>query len=117
MSNSSKLFDLLADDCCRLILLLLCREDTITVPDALKTRGQVCSPRSSRSTGDTNGNGQPDQFEAELYHVHLPKLEAEDVIRWNRESGTVSKGPIFEEYEPALRVIMDKAERFPIGLI
>jgi hypothetical protein len=117
MSDSSTLFYLLADDCRRLILFLLCREDTLTVPDDLKTRGQVCNPGRSRSTGNTPGNGQPDPLEEKLYHVHLPKLVSEDLIRWDRESGTVSKGPAFEEYGPALRAIVDNAERFPIDLI
>jgi hypothetical protein len=117
MSNSSKLFDLLADDYRRQILVLLCREESITVPDAFKTRGQVCSPSNSRSAGATIGKPQHDQMETELYHLHLPKLKAEDVISWDRESWTVSRGPVFEEYKPALQAIVDNAEQFPIDLI
>jgi hypothetical protein len=117
MSDSSTLFALLADDYRRLILILLCQEDTIVVPDDLEARGQICRTRSSHSTEITIEKGQPDRMEAELYHVHLPRLASEGVIRWDRESGAVSKGPAFVEYESALRVIVDSAEQFPLDLL
>ncbi|WP_129116444.1 ArsR family transcriptional regulator [Halegenticoccus tardaugens] len=36
-------------------------------------------------------------LEADLTHVHLPRLEAEDVIEWDPDDGEVRRGARFEE--------------------
>lgn len=43
----------------------------------------------------------------ELVHVHLPKLEDEGFIEWDREAGELRRGPRFEEARPLLKVIHD----------
>ncbi|MFB6184457.1 MAG: transcriptional regulator [Haloarculaceae archaeon] len=50
---------------------------------------------------------------AELYHVHLPKLADEGYVRWDREQGTVTTGPHWEDIEPLLRVIEDNLNELP----
>jgi hypothetical protein len=66
---------------------LLCQEDTLAVPDAFKTRGQVGSRRRSHSKGSTIGKSQHFRTEIELFRIHFPKLEAADGIRWDHEGG------------------------------
>lgn len=39
----------------------------------------------------------PAEVETELREVHLPKLEAAGFIDWDPETGTIEKGPRFEE--------------------
>lgn len=43
----------------------------------------------------------------ELVHVHLPKLEEEELLEWDREAGTLRRGPRFEEARPLLETIRD----------
>lgn len=38
----------------------------------------------------------------ELRHVHLPMLEEMGYVRWDRERGTVGRGPRYEEVLPAV---------------
>ncbi|WP_262342753.1 DUF7344 domain-containing protein [Haloplanus rubicundus] len=51
-----------------------------------------------------------DSSEIELYHVHLPKLEAAGYIDWNRETGAVMKGPQYDEVETFLTLIENHAD-------
>jgi hypothetical protein len=53
----------------------------------------------------------------ELRHVHLPKLESAGMIDWDQDDGSVSRGPAFEQYEPALRALVDAADTFPDSLV
>lgn len=45
----------------------------------------------------------------ELHHVHLPKLEDEGFVVWNRDAGEITPGPRFEELRPLLRLLDDHA--------
>ena len=44
-----------------------------------------------------------------LRHVHLPKLDAEGVIEWDREENRVRQGPAFEEIEPLLAALSNQS--------
>lgn len=50
-------------------------------------------------------DGDSEDVMDELERVHLPVLEAEGVIEWDRESGEIRKGPRFGEVEAVLRRI------------
>lgn len=118
MSDTSTLFEMLATEHRRRILLLLCQTESLQVPESFRPRGQ----------GDSQ-QFQPDQFSRgagrrdsqkltiELIHNHLPKLEGEGFIEWDRETQTVSKGPRFPQVEPALTVLLSHAEKFPADLL
>lgn len=53
----------------------------------------------------------------QLHHVHLPKLEDYEFIEWNTETGEVSKGPLFEEYQPVLEAIHRRQSELPAGYL
>ena len=123
MTNSSRLFELLAAGRRRQILFLLCGSESIQVPEGLQTRGatQVQDPGDDHASPTAGRDrASPDQslqqLEIELYHLHLPKLEAQGVIEWNQEMGTVSRGLNFEQIEPALRGLATNAMVFPDDL-
>jgi hypothetical protein len=50
---------------------------------------------------------------AALYHNHLPKLEQEGFIRWDRDEHVIEKGPRFSEIKPMLELLDDHAEDLP----
>lgn len=56
-----------------------------------------------------------DATRASLYHVHLPKLAEAGFIRWDRESGEISKGPEWEEIAPLLKLMDDHPDGLPDG--
>jgi DNA-binding transcriptional ArsR family regulator len=49
----------------------------------------------------------------QLYHTHLPKLADGGFIDWDRDSGTITRGPRFEEIEPLLRLMHDHQDELP----
>ncbi|RBI63645.1 hypothetical protein DMJ13_03695 [halophilic archaeon] len=51
----------------------------------------------------------------ELEHCHLPKLVDNDVIEWNRETNTVTRGPKFDALEAQLRLLRDEDSDVPDG--
>ncbi|RLM89549.1 ArsR family transcriptional regulator [Haloarcula sp. Atlit-7R] len=48
-----------------------------------------------------------------LHHVHLPKLADAGFIDWDGDSGTITRGPRFEEIEPLLRLMHDHQDELP----
>jgi hypothetical protein len=54
-------------------------------------------------------------LESELVHNHLPKLDAMEIIRWDRDSGEISTGPEWDEVAPILELIHDHREDLPDG--
>jgi hypothetical protein len=55
----------------------------------------------------------PETVETELRRTHLPMLEEEGIIEWNRETGEISKGPNFEDIEPLLELMEEHADELP----
>jgi len=106
MIGASKVFGLLTSDRRRRVLLLLCEEESVSVPDAVQTRGDGARP-------STKGGRARRQATIRLYHADLPKLAAADLIEWERGSETVRRGSRFEEVEPMLNVLSDNAACVP----
>jgi hypothetical protein len=57
-------------------------------------------------------SGTADPPELVLSHGHLPKLEHAGVIRWNRETREVRKGPEWDEISPLIELIRDHQDEF-----
>jgi hypothetical protein len=80
------MLDALSNDTRRSILLALLHEGPGTILDV-----------SERST-DTDEAIQ-------LCHTHLPKLDGDGYVEWDRDANTVSRGPQFHHIEPFLRFL------------
>lgn len=52
-------------------------------------------------------DGDSTQFQIELTHSHLPKLDSAGFITWDRDAGTVAKGPEWEALVPFLRLLYE----------
>lgn len=124
MGNTNTLFHLLADADRRRILFSLCDTESIQLPDAILPRSQA-RPRQpeeghpdSRPGIHSNSEARSrQQLELHLYHKHLPKLRRAGVIEWSQDTLTVSRGPQFDDFEPALRLLAANKRRFPDGLL
>lgn len=42
-----------------------------------------------------------------MEHVHLPKLADADVVAWDRDADSVSRGPAFSDVEPLLLLLRE----------
>ncbi len=62
---------------------------------------------------DAMTRGRADEAESELRRTHLPMLEAEGYIEWDRETGEISRGPRFDEIEPFLELIEEHEDELP----
>lgn len=73
----------------RVLFMLYSDGDTqLDVPDDLNTTGH-----------------DPEQFHLALVHIHLPKLESNGFITWDRADGTIQRGERFESLGPLLEVL------------
>jgi hypothetical protein len=52
-------------------------------------------------------------FKQKMYHQHLPKLEEAGFINWDRDSGTITRGPRFEEIEPLIELMNNHQDELP----
>lgn len=51
---------------------------------------------------------QRERVHVRLYHCDLPQLDAADLVDWDRNEGTVRRGPAFDEVRPLLRALEDR---------
>jgi hypothetical protein len=127
MSDTSLLFELLADPLRRRLLIQLCVDDSIDISDGVGSRRTAASEDRpglrDYSAGMPDGGRDPsardestDAELVELHHVHLPKLETNDVIEWDRDEGEITRGGEFETVRPGIVAIADHADKFPTGL-
>jgi len=50
-----------------------------------------------------------------MLHIHLPKLDDMGIIRWDRETEELSKGPRWDDLEPLLRWMDENRDELPEG--
>jgi hypothetical protein len=119
MSDASRLFEVLSARTRRQVLFRLCEADSIQVPEALESRGEAQPKEAPTQTGQMppSALAQPSSDELELYHVHLPKLEAHGLTEWEQETNTVSQGPKFGAIEPAPDAPLSNAAALPLDLL
>lgn len=93
-----KVFEALADEYRRQLLFELLDRNPRTV---------VTRPESPRTQFET------DDATVRKHHVHLPKLEADGFIDWDRNAQVVTKGPAFDEIRPILELIDEHQSELP----
>lgn len=55
----------------------------------------------------TDRDASEDRFAVGLVHVHLPKLEANCLVRVDRDRNTVERGPQFEAIRPLVEFVVE----------
>lgn len=70
----------------------------------------IIAPVINGMEGDTDIKS----VEIEMYHLHLPKLEREGFIKWEREHNQVRKGPEFDRVEKLLERLTEGKNDEPI---
>ena len=50
-----------------------------------------------------------------LHHVHLPKLEEQGFVQWDRDENQLTRGSAFEDIKPLLEVLDDHRHELPDG--
>lgn len=53
-------------------------------------------------------NDDPETANVSLKHAHLPKLADAGYIAWDPETGTIERGPAFDEIAPLLDSIRER---------
>lgn len=48
-----------------------------------------------------------------MRHLHLPKLEAEGFVEWDRETNDVRRGRRFDEIRPLLELLSEHGDELP----
>lgn len=71
--------------------------------------GEAFDPEECKPAGEDR-----DRFELTLHHNHLPRLDEAGFVDWDREAGTVRRGPRLEEIAPVLRLIDDNQDELPL---
>jgi len=54
-----------------------------------------------------------ESLQRKLYHSHLPRLEKAGLIRWNRDTHEVVRGPKFDVIRPLLELLRGHADELP----
>ena len=63
----------------------------------------------------TTAADEPAVLETELVHHHLPKLEQNGYIYWNREANEISRGPDWDDIGPILELLHRHRDELPEG--
>jgi hypothetical protein len=58
-------------------------------------------------------NGTAEDLRVSMHHVHLPKLDDYGFVDANRERGTVTTGPRFDDVRPLLELLDGNRDRLP----
>lgn len=61
------------------------------------------------------GEADLEALQEQLFHQHLPSLEAAGYIRWDRENHEVEQGPRFNVLRPLLQLMHDHQDELPPG--
>lgn len=70
--------------------------------------------RIALTEGDAESwSGGPHSDTLALHHQHLPRLDNDGLIEWDRETGTVSRGEDFADIAPMITMIEEHQAEFP----
>ncbi|WP_239642056.1 ArsR family transcriptional regulator [Natrinema versiforme] len=60
-------------------------------------------------------DGELEELLMQMTHIHLPKLEADGFINWDKEEHVVTKGPNFDEIRPLVELLNNHEDELPNG--
>ncbi|MFC7185623.1 hypothetical protein [Halorubrum yunnanense] len=72
------------------------RTATLETSEARRTVAAL-TDGAVETVADLRVRGRADEIDDELREIHLPALEEAGYIEWDREAGTISPGPNFDE--------------------
>ncbi|RLM89097.1 ArsR family transcriptional regulator [Haloarcula sp. Atlit-7R] len=78
--------------------------------DLLETNPQTVAAQIPAG-GETAQADADQELQIAMYHSHLPKLEDQGFVRWDKDTGEVAKGPQFEEIRPLLECVTELTKR------
>lgn len=87
--------------------------DDITEALGSHSRRQVLLELVEHNPLSTTQFAESRDAQVNLFHNHLPKLDSLGYIVWDRDQGTVVKGPDWEEIEPMIRLIQTNDDALP----
>lgn len=61
--------------------------------------------------------GYEEDLLTSLHHVDLPKLEEMGFIEWDRQSGTITRGPQFDTIEPIVDLMIRHENDLPVSIL
>lgn len=76
-------------------------------------RGILIALRDAEPVHPFSGNGADPERATELHHLHLPFLEDNDLVAWNRDTGAVRRGANFTAVEPILAALDARRATLP----
>lgn len=59
----------------------------------------------------------PERFQIELRHVHLPLLANAEYVQWSKDPFQVRRGPRFEEPSSVMEVLLSAGDRLAPALV
>lgn len=100
-SSLDSLFDILSNKHRRRLLIELAEKAS---PDEVSVHV---------STVITTDGEEQKSMKIHMLHTHLPKLEKEGFIEWDRDQNVVRTGPQFEMIRPVVELLSDHSDEFP----
>lgn len=86
----------------------LARHPRRVVVDSLRERESVAVSELTDRLPDDTGDHR-----VGLVHTHLPRLADDGYVEWDRDAGTVSRGPRYSELEPLLAALAEASTDGP----
>lgn len=81
------------------------------LPELRRSNPQSDDDTQRTATPDSEfGDKTESVVQAIIQHSHLPKLEELEYISWDREAGTISKGPEWAEIVPFVQLLHDHSD-------
>lgn len=113
MIRNDKVYDALASEQRRQVLVNLLEDDSQSVPELSEESRELLTADEGVLEGfltDSVEIANTEKDTIRLYHTHLPMLAEYGFIKWEREMHFVTKGPQFEEIKPLLEVVDEHRE-------
>lgn len=117
MNEHDDLFDAMADGQRRRLLAELLDREPKRVPDLTGVSRELAGADEAllhEYLADDRAVDDADKDLLRLHYVHLPKLDENGFVDWDRDAQRVTRGSRFDELEPFLELLVRRREELPI---